>query len=108
MTQIGPEPVSDRLDDWVARLDRLYDQLDEWVNSIPHDRVQRGKLRQTIEPFMRQHKVRTRDVPTYTILKDKRRIAFVPSALSVPGANGRVNVTTNVRQHVLVDRGTGH
>jgi hypothetical protein len=58
---------------------------------------------------MRQFGIAPREVPTYTIFKGKHRIAFVPSALWVAGANGRVNITTNVKQHVLVDRAdAGH
>ena len=58
---------------------------------------------------MRKYGVPPREVPTYTVFKDKQRIAFVPSALWVAGANGRVNITTNLKQHVLVDRAeSGH
>src|SRR5438034_8630343 len=105
MTQTDVHHVRERIDDWLVRLDRLYNVLDKWLTSIPHDRVLRGTLKQTIEPFMRQFKIPARDVPTYTILKGKRRIAFVPSALWVAGANGRINITTNEKQHILVDRG---
>src|SRR5437764_987893 len=107
MTQVSPEDVAERIDDWVGRLNRLYDKLDEWLASIPHDRVRRETLKQPVEPPMRRVKVAPRDVPTYTILKGNKRVTFVPSALWVPGANGRVNVTTNAKQHVLVDRGAG-
>jgi len=105
MTQVTAERVLDQIDDWVARLNHLYDTVDEWLADLPHDRVKRQKLRQTIEPFMRQHKIPPRDVPMYTIFRGKHRVAFVPSALWMPGANGRVNITTNVKQHILVDRG---
>jgi hypothetical protein len=105
MTQISLQSISERIDDWVSRLNRLYDTLDDWLASIPHDRVKRGTLLQAIEPFMRQVNIAPRELPTYTILQGKKRIAFVPSALWVAGANGRVNVTTNVKQHILVDRG---
>src|SRR5439155_20891552 len=105
MTQISPQQVTDRIDDWISRLDGLYDMLDEWMASIPHDRVERGTLRQTIEPYMRQFDVPPRELPTYTIFQGQKRIEFAPSVLWVAGANGRVNVTTNVKQHILVDRG---
>jgi hypothetical protein len=105
MTQNSPQQVANRIDDWVSRLSCLYDSLDEWMESISHDRVERGTLRQTVEPFMRQFNIPPRDLPTYTIFQGKKRIEFVPSALWVAGANGRVNVTTSVKQHILVDRG---
>ena len=107
MTQVSPADVVARTDDWVSRLNRLYEKLDAWLVSIPHDGVRRETLKQPVEPPMRQVKVSARGVPTYTILRGKHRVSFVPSALWLPGANGRVNVTTNTKQHVLVDRGAG-
>jgi hypothetical protein len=105
MVQMSPEYVSERLDDWVSRLNGLYDQLDLWMAQIPYDRIQRDALRQAVEPFMRRFHIQPRKVPTYTIFVGNRRVSFVPSVLWVAGANGRVNATTNVKQHILVDRG---
>jgi len=105
MTQVTSNDVTERIRDWVSRLNGLYSKLDTWLEAIPHDRVEREMLPQVIEPFMRQFNVPPQDVPTYTVFKGRNRVAFVPSALWVAGSNGRVNVTTNARQHVLVDRG---
>ena len=81
--------------------------LDEWMESIPHDRMERGTIPQTIEPLMRRFNVPPRDLPTYMIFQGNKQIRFVPSALWVVGANGRVNVNTSLKQHILVDRGDG-
>ena len=81
MTQISPQQVTDRIDDWISRLNGLYDTLDDWMASIPHDRVERGTLRQTIEPYMRQFDVPPRELPTYTIFQGQKRIEFAPSVL---------------------------
>src|SRR5215210_1829030 len=105
MVQINAQHVSARIDEWVDRLNELYDKIEDWMQTIPHDRTERDTLRQTIEPFMRQFQIPPRDVPTYTIFRGKKRIAFVPAALWVTGTNGRVNITTNEKQHILVDRG---
>jgi hypothetical protein len=100
--------VKDRVADWVGRLERLYAQLDEWVRGVPDARVERDTMQQVIEPLMERFSVPPRDVPAYTVFVNKKyRVAFVPSAIWIIGANGRVNVTTNVRQHILVDRGGG-
>jgi hypothetical protein len=109
MTEISSEQVSERIDDWVCRLNALYDKLDDWLASIPHDRVKRDSLKQPAEPLLRQFGIARRNVPTYAIYKGKARVAFIPSVLWVAGANGRVNVLTNKRQHILVDRSdNGH
>ncbi|HEX4796004.1 MAG TPA: hypothetical protein VH370_19610 [Humisphaera sp.] len=106
MTQISPTRVVERIDDWIVRLNDLYDTLDTWLETIPHDRVVRSAVRQTIEPQMRRSKVAPRKLPTYTIFRNGNRIAFVPSVLWMAGANGRIDVTTDSREHILVDRGT--
>src|SRR5579864_2286044 len=105
MIQVNSQHVLDCIDDLELRLRRLYDTLDQWMESIPHDRIERGRQRQTVEPLMRQLHIAPRDLPTYTIYQGKKRIAFIPAALWVVGTNGRVNVTTNKKQHSLVDRG---
>jgi hypothetical protein len=108
MTPTTPQQISGRIDDWVSRLNDLYDTLDDWLVSIQHDRVERGTVRQAVEPFMRQFNIPPREVPTYTIFQNDKQIAFVPRALWVTGANGRVDVTINGKQHILVDRGDSH
>jgi hypothetical protein len=103
---VDAKRVKDRITDWVARLERLYAQLDEWVQRVPDVRVERDTIQQVIEPLMERFSVPPRDVPTYTVFINKMyRVAFVPSVVWIVGANGRVNVTTNVRQHTLVDAG---
>lgn len=97
--------VRRRVNDWIRRLNLLYNQLDEWRQDVPGTRVLHGELQQTIEYMMMEMKVPARNVPTYTILKGKERIAFVPSVIWIVGANGRVNITTNTRQYTLVDMG---
>lgn len=103
---VDAKRVKDRVADWVGRLERLYAQLDKWVQGVPDVRVERDTMQQVIEPLMERFSVPPRNVPAYTVFVNKKyRIAFVPSAVWIMGANGRVNVTTNVRQHILVDLG---
>lgn len=98
--------VEGRVTDWVARLNRLYSQLDRWAREVPDARVERKPMQQLIEPIMERFAVPARDVPTYTVFVNaKYRIAFVPSSVWIMGANGRVDVSTNVRHHSLVDIG---
>jgi len=107
MVQMNKELVNRQIDDWIDRLNQLYDKFDDWVAAIPHDRTKRETLKQPLEPRMRQFHVAARSVPTYTIFSGKQRVSFVPAALWVPGTNGRVNITTNHKQYILVDGANG-
>ena len=104
-TKVTKSHVEARVRDWIRRLNELYAQLDKWIPDEPGTTVRREHLLQAIEPLMSQFKVAPRQIPTYTVMAGKGRLAFVPSALWVVGANGRVNVSTNSRQHMLVDLG---
>lgn len=104
-TKVTKSHVEARLRDWIRRLNELYAQLDKWLPAELATGVQKEHLSQVIEPLMSQFKVAPHQMPTYTVLVGKGRLAFVPSALWVVGANGRVNVSTNTRQHMLVDLG---
>jgi len=44
-------------------------------------------------------------VPAMAILFGKHRASFVPMGLWVIGSNGRVNITTNKNQYILIDLG---
>lgn len=100
--------VVERIDDWEHRLNALYAQIEAWFNTLPPDPVREilaGSVLQRDEPLMRQFEVPPRLLPTRAILYGKNRLSFVPSALWVIGANGRVNITTNTQQFALVDLG---
>ena len=105
-TNLDRKAVQETVNDWICRLRELYSYLDTWVASIPNSTVERSDVRQAIEPLMTRFNVPAQAIPTYTvILETKRRVAFVPSVIWIIGANGRVNVTTNFRQHILLDIG---
>jgi hypothetical protein len=97
--------VEARVRDWVRRLNELYALLDKWMPNDLAAKVLRGRLLQVTEPLMSQFKVAPHEIPTYTVMIGKRRVAFVPSVLWMVGANGRVNVSSDARQHTLVDLG---
>jgi hypothetical protein len=96
--------VTRRVANWIQRLDALFDQLETWAAAVPGARGERDHMPQQIEEMLTRFSVSVRAVPTFTVFVDKKyRIAFVPSALWITGANGRVNVTTNFRQYALLD-----
>ncbi|MCX7046203.1 MAG: hypothetical protein NTX50_12050 [Candidatus Sumerlaeota bacterium] len=95
--------VENRIGDWLKRLNELYDRVDYWRQSLPQTEVLPGQISQREEEPMRECKVKPRPVPTYTVLMGKKRLSFVPAALWILGANGRVNVSTNKGHYMLVD-----
>lgn len=97
------QSVRQRVDDWISRLHELFGRLEDWASEVSDARVKREDMTQQVEGPMTQFHVKARNVPTLTVFGGKNRIAFVPSALWITGANGRVNVTTNDQQYALVD-----
>jgi hypothetical protein len=105
-SKIDAKAVRAQVADWTARLKSLYSQFDDWVQEHPGATVSRGEIKQSIEPLMKQFHVAPRQIPTYTVVVDEKwRIAFVPSAVWIVGANGRIDITTNIRHHMLFDVG---
>ena len=82
-----------RVDNWILRLNNLYANIERWAGS--DYQMHKSQVLQRPEELLSKYNIQLRNVPTLTILHCKNRIGFVPSALWVIGANGRVNVTTN-------------
>ena len=105
---VDRERIEWRVRDWIERLNKLY----ESVKLLLQDRQDRDELKvlkgstlQRPESLMTQFEVPPEMLPTLAVLKGTNRVSFVPSALWIIGANGRVNVTTNLHQFILVDLG---
>lgn len=102
------ELVVQRVGDWIARLNALYGQIEVWYELLPPARnrqLLRGSILQRDEALMQQFEITPQMIETRSIIYDRNRVSFVPSALWIVGANGRVNVTTADRQYPLVDFG---
>ena len=94
--------VEKRLTDWRRRLEELYSMIDRWLRDTPGTEGQRIMVPQIQEPLMRQFGVSSKKLPAYVIKKGARSIRFVPSALWIVGANGRVNISTDRHECILV------
>lgn len=94
--------VQERIDDWRIRLEQLFSQVATWVPSSWT--VLEGHVIQRDEELMCRYSIKPGQLPTFTLLKNKHRVALVPSALWIIGADGRVNVTVDATQYILVDR----
>lgn len=96
------EYIEQRLQDWHDRLQRLFTEVEEWAPASWQ--ILHGQVVQREEDLMRRYSIAPRELPTLTLLRNTHRVAFVPSALWLVGADGRVNVTVDAKQHILVDR----
>lgn len=102
--------VQARIADWIARLDALYDRLEEWREELYPEAVsERGSTLQYQEGLMKDFGVKPRKIPTYVIHRGRRRISFVPRALWVLAANGRVDIIATYpwRHYTLADIAEG-
>ncbi|MCA9435843.1 MAG: hypothetical protein KC978_08675 [Candidatus Omnitrophica bacterium] len=103
---MNKDQVVAQIEDWEKRLVELYNRIESWYNELPPNETKEflsGSVLQRDEGPMRRVDVPPRMLPTRSVLYGKNRVSFVPSALWIVGANGRVNATTNRRQFSLID-----
>jgi hypothetical protein len=91
-----------RIRDWKARLESLFDQIENWI-SDPAIEIKRFSVPHGDEGIARKLKVKFGKVPALTLLKGEHRIAFIPSVLFIIGADGRVNISTDKELLMLLD-----
>ena len=103
------QAVVERVADWIERLNTLFEMIEAWAEEdgrLPESI--RGTIVQRNEPLLDRFHVRPHKLPTLTFLVGRHRLAFVPSALWVVGANGRVNISLNGEMFTLYDMGENH
>ncbi len=99
---LAPEYVEERVDDWVARLNELYDAVERWLP--PGWTSQPGKPLTMDEELMRNAKIAPRELPTLELVRDGAvRITFRPYGLWIIGTNGRVDVVKKGQLFFLLD-----
>jgi len=102
--QVTREHVLARLDNWMRRLNQLYDRVDRWrKEALPATKSIREETFQAEEELMRHFAIKAGKVPTYSIINGEKRLDFIPSALWIIGANGRVNILGKKMHFILVD-----
>ena len=99
--------IEQRLTDWRHRIETLFATVESWIPQGFFE-VHRGSVTQPNEDLMRRYGVTPTEVPTLDLRRNGKRIAFVPSALWIIGADGRVNITTNTKQYCIVDMRQEH
>ncbi|MCI4625607.1 MAG: hypothetical protein L3V56_06565 [Candidatus Magnetoovum sp. WYHC-5] len=97
--------IEKKIDEWIDRLNMLYQQVEEWLRDIPNLKVEveRINVLQREEKMMKDYNIKPRYIQNLKIKTEKDYIAFYPVALWVLGADGRVDVDTKDRHLILLD-----
>ena len=94
--------VQMRVDDWLRRLDQLFDSIRKWALANGWTFTD-GKLRM-LEAMMTTCDIPARDQPTLTLKSPAGAVVLVkPKALWVIGANGRVDLYSSQGAFSRVD-----
>lgn len=94
-----------RNSNWKKRLNHLFSDIKNWGKNFDKIKIQQSNIPQAREELMHKFNIDPDTVPAMAILFGKHRTSFVPMGLWVIGSNGRVNITTDKNQYILVDLG---
>jgi hypothetical protein len=99
---ITREHVVKRVDDWVRRLNSLFEHVEGWLPA--GWRVSRRGNVQMHEAMMKRFRLKPRSVPILELTSDKGSTAYLePRALWIVGTNGRVDLYSGDKHHVIID-----
>ncbi len=99
---LSPEYVGQRLDDWAARVEALYGEIERWLPAGWTAR--RGSAVTMHEELMQKSNVPARKLPTLEIVHDaKVQIQIRPYGLWIIGANGRLDLIAQGELFFLLD-----
>jgi len=102
--QITEQHVQARVDDWVKRVQRLYDDIKSWLKTVEGLRVDENQNATMYEELMEKVGISPQPMPTLDIYDGVNLIARLkPIGLWVIGANGRVDLMRKGGAVVLVD-----
>lgn len=97
--------LSQRVDRWAQRLQELFARVRQWLADCPGWTPETAAVRQREEELLARWGVPPRDVPVLTLRAGDRFLRFLPDALFIVGANGRVDLLdSGKRTYILVDR----
>src|SRR5712692_5020171 len=96
------EHVQRRVDDWAARIEALYANIERWLP--PDWKARRGKPVAMHEDLMQRLGVPRRELPTLEVLSDgNAQIRFRPYGLWIIGWNGRIDLTRDRELFFVLD-----
>lgn len=95
--------VLDRVADWESRLKALFAEVSKWIAQKPTLRADQTRTVTMSEELMRNYGVPELDLPILDVLESDEAVAsFVPRALWIIGADGRVDLITRSGTEILV------
>ncbi len=100
---IDKNHVIRRLDEWISRLNSLYDCVESWLPAGWS--ADRHKTKLMHEDMMKRFDLMAREVPILELNSDNGRHAKIePRALWIIGANGRVDLFADNGHFLIIDR----
>ena len=104
ITLIDKDHILKRIADWKKRVNNLYKETKSWIKANPNLSIIIGKPTPMYELFMESFQIRQTEIETADILKGKRIIlSFKPKGLWMIGANGRIDIISQVGNYILID-----
>ena len=101
-TEITPQHVEQRVNDWGQRIDELYSQIEGWLPAGYSTERRRTVLMN--EEMMKKFGIPSRTLPVLEIRCGDFYVAkFEPRALWIVGANGQLDVAIGKNQYIIVD-----
>ena len=104
MSEIDKPYIESRVEDWLVRINNIYDSVRSALENI--DDIEFVATRQVVmhEELMQKFNVPTRNVPILDIKRSGSLLAsFKPIGLWVIGAYGRIDILTKDGAFILVD-----
>lgn len=98
---IDRDHVTRRVDDWVGRINALYDQVIAWLPT-GWTAQKTGTIRMH-EELMQRFDVPARDLPVLGLSSERRSARVEPRGLWIIGANGRLDFFVGSQHYVIVD-----
>lgn len=100
--EISKEHVSRRVEDWIKRINELYDQIEIWLPDGWKAERKRSVFME--EEMMLKSAVSGRRLPILDLISSSgSRASVEPRGLWIIGANGRADLFAGDKQFVLVD-----
>jgi hypothetical protein len=105
-SKIEKEDVLERIANWKSRLETLFSDIKSWSANVQDIDIQENRITQAREDLMVKFDVEPEKIPVLALIHEKVRVSFIPIAIWTIGANGRVNISTNRNQYIMVDHGS--
>ena len=101
--KIDREHVARRVDDWVDRINALYDQIEAWLP--PGWTADRAGTISMQEPLMQKFNIPPRDLPVLRLSFHGSPAAHIePHALWIIGYNGRLDLYRGDKHYMIIDK----